>query len=402
MGKIGIISLNFQVYTVNYGCTLQSYALCRKVREMGYDAETVDYRSCTRDWMNPKFPFWNKRYPLFSSRDRVRNFMYLINGFCGWRKWRNLIKFFSKYGCVSDKKYATATFENSDYQSYIVGSDTIWDIRQMRGFEPAFFGRFNCMKNVIAYAPSFGEAVYDDQESRCLQSYAKKFVALSVREPVNMEAFGSLRDKVSVVLDPTMLYSGQDYAKIAQHPGGRRPYLLYYVVYGANPSVTRRVDEYAISKGLDVIELSIFKQNAHPRFWRFVLRVAHTLKLIHKNSNWLDGGGLIGHRMMYGAGTEEFLGLVQNAEMVVTNSFHGSVFAILFGRKFYNFARSDASAKIKWICSMLGLEGRTLKPNEALSDEPIDYENKVFPRLAKLRESSERFLKNALERCSKA
>ena len=399
MKRIGILSINLQVFSPNYGSTLQSFALWKTLTDFGFDAEIVDYNCVGRRYLNAKEPFrifrrWCRPIgnPLW--------WQYFLNRRSGIRKWKDMQRFLRTKACVSPAQLSTEHFENDRYAAYVIGSDTVWDFRAPQKFDPVYFGALDCMKKVIAYAPSFGEAVCTPEEAEKMRPMLAKFSALSIREPVNMEALGPLRDRFSVVLDPTLLLPRKTYAELATPPKRKTPYLLYYVVYDQNPAVTRKVDAFAKAKGWKVVEVSLFTQNAHPLFWRIVNGIARRLRL---RAPFLlrYGGGSLRHDVRYGATTQEFLGLMQGAEMVVTNSFHGSVFAIQFGKPFFNFTRNGVSTKIKWICELFGLEGRTLGPNDDIHDRPIDYANQVYPRLERLRLESkeylERVVKNTLE-----
>ena len=392
MKRIGILSINLQVYTVNYGSTLQSYALWRKLSDLGYETEIVDYSSDGRAWMNPKHPFlaWHKLY----RGDRLR---FLLNWRGGVRKWKEMQAFLHSEARISPVRLTSHSFQTDRYDLYVVGSDTVWDIRQLHGFEPAFFGTFPCMRKIVAYAPSFGQAEYSEEETKTFRKHLERFSAVSIREPVNMDAFGDWRGSVPVVLDPTMLHDAAHYSQLAVPPRIKRKYLLFYAVYQMDPAVTQAVDDYAASHGLEVVEASLFNTHAHPRFWGLVGRVLKTARLVRSTDvRSPETRRRIPHKMVYGAGTREFLGLVRQAEMVVTNSFHGSVFAILFGKPFFNFVRQRGSEKVRQICSILGIEGRTIQSGEPLRDEPIDYAGSVFPRLEKLRAESAAFLETAV------
>ena len=194
-----------------------------------------------------------------------------------------------------------------------------------------------------------------------------------------------------------MLHTADHYAKLAVPPRIKGKYVLLYAVYQTHGTITQAVDDYAVKHGCSVVEISFYRHHAHPKFWNAVGRALRALRLVRATDvRRKDNRPKLPHRMMYGAGTREFLGLVQHAEMVVTNSFHGSVFAILFGKKFFNFTRQRGSEKIRQICSILGIEGRTLPYGEPIRDDPIDYENAVFPRLEKLRAESTAFLQTAV------
>ena len=398
MNRIGILSINLQVFSPNYGSTLQSFALWKTLTDLGCDAEIVDYDCVGRRYLDAKKP-----YRIFRRWCRpVGNtlwWQYFLNRRAGIRKWNDMHVFLRTKARVSPMRLTTEHFENDRYGLYVVGSDTVWDFRAPQKFDPAYFGTLACMRKVIAYAPRFGESVCTPDEADRMRPMLEKFSALSVREPVNMDALGPLRDRCSVVLDPTLLLSRKAYAELAEQPRIKTPYLLYYVVYDQNPAVTRKVDAFAKTKGWKVVEVSFFSQNAHPLFWRVANGIARRLRLRAPFLlRW--GGGFIRHDIRYGATTQEFLGLMQNAEMVVTNSFHGSVFAIQFGKPFFNFTRKGVSSKLRWICESFGLEGRTLGPDDDLNDRPIDYANIVYPTLERLRKESLDYLKRAVAAAS--
>lgn len=101
------------------------------------------------------------------------------------------------------------------------------------------------------------------------------------------------------------------------------------------------------------------------------------------------------HTMFYQAGVEEFLWLVKNAKFVVTNSYHGIIFAIQYCRPFAAFTREQGDTKIKELLNLLGISGRLLTSGEEkLSD--IDYDN-VHKKIAVCRKESLNFLEKSLK-----
>lgn len=103
-----------------------------------------------------------------------------------------------------------------------------------------------------------------------------------------------------------------------------------------------------------------------------------------------------GHIMRYDAGVEEFLSLVKHAEYVVTNSFHGMIFAVQYRRPFVIFSREQCNNKIEEILDLFGLKNHMLVTGEEEFEETINYD-KVHERITKAREKSLAFLKFEIE-----
>ena len=198
-------------------------------------------------------------------------------------------------------------------------------------------------------------------------SIIQNFIALGIRE-YNMLSY--VREHVNVrverTIDPTLLVEASLYESIIAEPQMRGKYILLY-----SRRYNIKMEQYAerMSKemGLPLVEISIRAKN------------------IEK-----------GHIMRYDAGVEEFLSLVKNAECVITNSFHGVIFAVQLRTPFYCFSREQGDTKIREILDLFGLRSRILiNGTEAVSDY-IDFED-VHTSISEARESSKEYLKYALE-----
>lgn len=355
--------MNFYTGAPNYGSILQSYALYKYLSGNGFDIEIIDYRPLFRKNWDTKYPANN-----YKLKDDYRaKLNYSFNTVSCAIRYDKFQKFIKNNIKKSNVKYSYKDFDTDKYDCYIMGSDTIWNIRQTKGFERAFFGDFDCIKKCIAYAPSFGEAIYSDDEINTFRKLISKFSAVSVREKINMRAFE--RNEVFEALDPTLLLGAKDYDRFAIAPKINGKYIVIYAQQNNN-AVMSLVKRIAKKEKLKVIEVS----------WEFMNRYRY------------------GHIMKYNSGIEEWLGLIKNAEYVFTNSFHGVAFSIIYRKEFYAYTRTDAKAKIATVCDKLGICERMLctdKGTIKLSDKPIDYDA-VYEKLDFFRYESEEFLMKAL------
>ena len=388
MNKVGIVSINLYIMEPNYGSCLQTFGLYSAISSLGYDVDVIDYRPFFRKDVNLKWGWvpWGNWWSMIN---------YIWNLSAALRKWRDYISFFEKRMTLSEKT-DWASFDLNNYDLYVVGSDTVWNIRQTSGFEPAYFGAYKCMKKLIAYAPSFGDATYNDDEARKFQHFVNRFYALSVREPVNLAAFGSLSSRVRTVLDPTMLFVGEWYEKLVIAPKVEERYLFLYQLYYDDAKMIAKVDSFARKHGLKIIDASKFRYRAHPTFFKYLIGALQFFN-VRKGSWLMPVKEAVPHDMRMGLKIGEWLGLIRDAEYVVTNSFHGTIFSILFKRNFTCFSRPDATSKMKSLCRMVGLEDRFTACAQDITDSPIDYDGVVFPKLANLRLESWKYLKSALE-----
>lgn len=174
---------------------------------------------------------------------------------------------------------------------------------------------------------------------------------------------------VKRTIDPTLLLTDKDYDTIIADKLVNEKYLLLYV-RRYNPQMEAYAEQLASKHGWKIVEISLRATNA-------------------------DKENRI---MLYEAGVEEFLSLVKHAEFVVTNSYHGMIFAVQYRRYFNVFSREQCDTKIIELLELLGLSNRLIKcTNEADNDTVIDYDS-VYKRLESARKQSLEFLSLELER----
>ena len=209
-------------------------------------------------------------------------------------------------------------------------------------------------------------------ERTCKKYTAQNFNAIGLRENQMIPYVASHVDvPVQRVIDPTLLLTSNEYDKIAdERLENEKSLLLYSRRY--NPHMEAYAEKLAAENGWKIVEISLRAKNA-------------------EKTN---------RRMFYEAGVEEFLSLTKYAECVVTNSFHGAIFAVQYSKPFYVFSRELCDTKIKELLALFGLTDHLLvsgaEDKGNLND--INYEV-VHSRIAEARKKSLEFLHMELTSC---
>lgn len=363
----------------NFGSSLQAYALQQTLCSLGYkNSRIIRYDEYCIRWKIRPFIYdciyWAMRlfkplsnrfipttYKWFAHRDLQR---------------RRFVEFEEKYLRLTPEKYAhgdseTIAREIREHDVCICGSDQIWSPLL---FDPVMFMNYCIGKptNTIAYAPSIGVSRIQKhrEEMAKLISNVKH---LSVREFRGAEIIKELTGRdAQVVADPTLLLSKADWEKIAVYPHTKQPYILCYFL-GYEPLPEQFVNELSRSTG-------------------YAIYVAYSYRYPPRMG---------GHHLST-LGPGEFLGYVANAEYVCTNSFHGTIFSILFEKDFFCFERKTAdhnhsqNSRIESLLKHTGLESRLYDWDSGVNPCPeIDYPT-VKERIQMLKGTSLKYLASAL------
>lgn len=367
MKKVGIVSYNMYGNFTNYGSALQTYALHNAINRLCPDEITsivLDYCPdilTDKDILDPMRNMWDTDPDV---REECRLILPAIKE--NYRKFQNFYK--SQY-VLSSIKYTSSNFnestEKEKLDGYVCGSDTIFAIPEF-GFDDGFYANYPIMKGrSVAYAASFGDYDIADELTDDLRIRLNNFKSIALRENDKLTTVKSLTDKpVFKVIDPTLLLKQEDYDKITKSPEIEKNYLLLYS-RRRNKDMQIFAEKIANDNGWEVVEISLNAKNSD-----------HNI-------------------MRYDAGVEEFLGLVKKAQMIITNSFHGMIFSVLFKRPFYIFSRKLCDTKISEVLELFRIKGRLLKTGfEPLAD-PIDFD-KVHKYISEARNESLDILKKEL------
>lgn len=352
MNKVAIVSF---YKSENYGAILQAVALQQAIASLGYTPCYLDY----------------ERKLKLSFPRRILNIVYsYIRGFLGYKKR------YMRSSCFIRKFINVEQFiDEEQYDIYVVGSDQVWFPGYVSDF---FLLSFIKKKKKISYASSFGISKLENSYHKYYYDCLSTFDAISTREEKGSEIVRSLGLESRVVVDPTLLFAKSFWLEKTVEPCVNGDYILCYVMNG-DAVTANAVYEYAH-------KLSILYFN---RCKVIVIGDKEYKKLIP------------GFNLICDAGPAEFLGYIKNATFIVTSSFHGTCFSILFEKDYINILRSNNPVKgrIEEINHKLGLDNRILyyagSSISVLEVAPIDYK-KVGVKLDALREGSINYLKESL------
>lgn len=356
--SVGILTF---LHTLNYGAILQAYALERVLAAAGFEVVQLDYRNPAVD----AFEF--KR--AASLKGHLANLVRLpiIR-----RKAKAFDEFRREHIPSTAPLSRDGLVEVCDALDYVlVGSDQVWN-GLITGFDSTYFLDFiDDPGKKRTYAVSIGQERLPMAQGIDYASLLSDFPCLLVREATAAKALGSLcperhRD---VVLDPTLLLDGNDWLELAaeREMCVRRPYVFVYAVGETKGSVAA-AKAIADRKGLEVL---VLQQNG-----------------------FLPIRGVTN---LFAASPLDFLSYMANAEAVVTSSFHGTCFSIIFERDFYvSYAKGGEkrNSRMGDLLDACGISGRILDGPVA-GARPIDWAA-VRGRLGSMKVSSLRLLLNSL------
>ena len=222
---------------------------------------------------------------------------------------------------------------------------------------------FDC----LAYAPSLAHTSFKPEnfDKRRVSALLSKFDYLSVREEETVSLFQPLVDKpIEVVLDPTLLLNADDYAVMTSRKLLEDGYIFMYLL--------RECPE--------LVESTVSMATATGR------------KVAYISENNLDIPNSVN---LFGVGPEEFVSLIAHAGLVLTNSFHATVFSVIFHKPFRVFATDKSGARMRDLLGNIGLSSRCA--NAICVDDivPCDWDD-VDSHLDSLREHSWSYLRKAL------
>lgn len=339
--------------TTNYGAMLQTYALQRAIEKMGVETEVLDYRSPA---LEARLKGW-KWYRYLDPR--------IIYAFIARNSYkRDNRKSFKAFSDVYIKKspriYTTRNeLEEAGnyYDKFIVGSDQVWN-PGCTGWDDNFFLNFTKLHKRNSYAASFGFSDTNGDEREWLTQKLKGFNHVSVREASGVKLYEELTGDMSEqVMDPTFLLSKEEWSEIAAKKIVRqekKPYILLYLLAETNSIID------------------------------FAKKVASETgrKVIYINDRLLPKRGIVNKFYVSPA---EWLSYFINADLVVTNSFHGIAFSTNLNLQFWVELLpppSNVNARILDLLEALDLSSRIIT-NDIDINCKINYSitNKVLEKM---------------------
>ena len=341
MKRLAIVTIE----SSNYGNRLQNYAFQEVLCSLGYSVETL-----------------HRIHQPNGIKHVVKRFLQdvLQTKAAKFRKFNQNIVFseitIRRDNCLAD------LWEKYDY--FIAGSDQVWNPHYN------FVGTSDLLafakpEQRISYAASFGVNEIPDEKREVYAENLHKFKALSVREKRGAEIIKELTGRgAQVVLDPTMLLTSEQWSKVEKNTkfSLKKKYALVYSLGEKSVDFENAINLYGK-------EMEIFD-----------------IRTMQKNGREIP------------VGPAEFLYLIHHAELILTDSFHASVFSILFHKRFITFKRPgiDMSSRIVSLANTIGAEDKLDSDNNLDCSKRMDYKA-VDQLLETERKKSIDFLKKALE-----
>lgn len=325
--KIGILTW---YYAMNHGARAHTYALLHTLRKMGYEAEIIAYKP----WHSYKDV---ERYWFVS-----RNILLMMEKF----KYRLDFKLTEKdYKYVSRKVRSANEIDNLGYDLIILGSDEIFNIKHLiTSKDYTYFGVGIEKTPMITYAVSCGQSPADIKWPNEVVESVNRIRALSVRDMNSRRIVRSNTGRnAQLVLDPTLLY---DFKDLSDNNWRYREYLLLYT-FGFIEDYKEQIVSYA---------------------------KAHSKKIVCVGNKfeWAD------INIQYPSQYQWYASFVY-ADMVITNSFHGTIFALKNHKPFVNIFLDDKITKISNLVEQFGLRFEDRLMTKAISidecmEKVIDFD----------------------------
>ena len=368
--KIGILTYQ---RAENYGALLQAFASVTYLRKLGYDAELIDYWPKYHE-RNYKVLFTNYFWNL-SFGKKIAYFVVTSLSLPWLLKRKNNFKNFmyKQLSIPSRITYRRDDFCDK-YDIVLYGSDQIW--RKQKDFSHSFydewyFGSNNIIaKKKIAMAASAGVLNITEKDQLFFQNQMKNFSTILVRENDLHTFLSSMNIPSQVVIDPVFLLDSQEWKAIAreQSKSNRQKYILFYNLLKTDESVE-------------------FAEKIQKKY-------GYEIKEINKGRRFRYQG----NRYVKSASVEEFLSLIRGAELVISNSFHGVAFSIIFEKQFYAIGMRDKSERVNTLFGALDIKDRYINDNDNINlDSKIDYAN-VNTKLTELRNQFQVLLNISIEK----
>lgn len=346
--KIGVITI--QRSEVNFGACLQSYALWKFISNLGHDCEVIDLlRPCHSDYI-PSPSFGEIITSSSHFLDIIKKiYLRLIkqtknsSGFEKYHQFNNKVRYSPCYKSVEE------LYNNPPaYDILITGSDQVWNPGMPFINEP-YFLTFSAKRKKISYASSFGVGAIPDNESNNYRKWLTDYSFLSTREQSGAEIIERLIGKrPQVVVDPTFLLTKEQWRK-EQYPYiGLIPknYILLYMLHYSE-ELLLHAERIAHDKGLPLY---------------FVL--SENRKVKSQSTIQLNG-----------IGPAEWMWLIDNSSLLITNSFHGSAFSIIFNTPLAVFLEkgNPTNTRIEGLFSTLDMSDHVFDLNTT-----FDYKQQNF------------------------
>lgn len=335
--RVGIITLNGYF---NYGNRLQNYALEQSILSLGFDVETIivdeSYLSRYSDNDMKKLEETKSLLKIIGAAHlKFKKTIFLKvynlnrkNKHTCFRKFSEKYLHETKFSLISD---TDAEKIEKQFSYFVVGSDQVWNPNYTK-CSPIYFLRFTNKNKRIAYAPSFSVSEIPDESIDKYKNWISDFKCLSVREEDGARLIKELTGiNTPVLVDPAMLLTSNQWELIANKASNKpnNEYIVTYFLGGVDEALQTEYSSFAKINNYSMINL-----------------------------------GNIKDKETYETGPSEFIDYIKDASLILTDSFHGVVFSILFKKPFVVYKRRGKEqmyARIETLLDTFSLKNREYK-----------------------------------------
>ena len=340
--KIGIMTFH---NAINYGAALQAFASQYFLNSNHVDCELIDYQ-CDK---------LKNDYKIIKVHEKSLKGIIkaVLRAPIVWDKQLKFKKFRKEYFKLSERSYGRHTIHDANkfYKAFIVGSDQVWNLK-ITGMDTTYLLDFvDSEKGRFSYAASMGNILLGVDSQRQFRKYASKFNFITVREYDAKDYLSDLlKRQVDVVLDPVFLLSAEEWGGLVETDSLEK-YILVYCLH----------EDQVYTQAERIAKITGYK----------IICIQNSMKKTIKAKYILNAGPI------------EFIGLIKSAEYVVTDSFHGTAFGIIFRKQIKVILKSmrlDLNMRLITLLDKFGLS--TAIVDKDSSDDvfmkPIEFDDNLI------------------------
>lgn len=379
MKKIGIITIYHKNY--NYGGQLQAYALTQYLSDCGFKVEQIDF-----DRMGGK-GFLLEKLIVFIKWPISKKMGFIKNHFSRWKsstdegndniQYKNTIKKFDSFmlEIPHSRTYNRGNIVNVNniYDYFVTGSDQVWNLDYCT--KEYFLNFVKDKSKCMSYAASMQNLSISNKSRKMIKEYIENFQGISVREKGACDLLREIGiKKAKIVVDPVMLISKEKWLSISITPNIKEKYIFAYLIQREKTERSNECAELAKRLGYKLICIT--------------------------SPGWESDLSSNAKGVVSGTGPKEFLGLINNAEIIITDSFHAAAFSIIFNKQFYTYGVDDRK---KTLLGRFGLENQMIKDGELIkkySDKKLPY-NDINKQMEEYVSSSKEYIYESLKEMEK-
>lgn len=393
--KVGIITMH---KVMNFGSALQAFATQRVIESLGHDAKLIDYQYPNDFQIANGIPMPLRPMPESIYYDSKKNnfkpwyrpnlvrLMQIIYWYTKSYFSKNMMgvqqivcynKFYHKYFNTTRKyyNYKDLKIDVPEFDAYVTGSDQVWNSRFTKGDLNFFLGFLGDRKKLrVAYSASFGHVSLETVNLSEVTPLLKKYDYISVREQNGANLIKEIIEKdCPVTLDPTLLLNKREWQSFSEKIPIDEDYILLYCLdyaFDPSPTIYQAAEYYRKKFGYKVV-------------------------CIDKKP---DDNYLKDYYIIYNTSPLLMLSYFSNASMVITSSFHGTAFAVNFGKPLIAVVPSSKDDdRQRSLLEKLNLNGCIASVDTKIEElNPFYNFNTEQDDLEKLRQDSITYLKTSL------